>query len=152
MDDADIANNDVVVAPRLQRIPGSSKGHRKARERRQGTGRLRLPHPRVGRPGLLPTGLAVLAVLLAAAAVFLGWSLHNDSDAAAQRGAARTLTEVLIRRLPARQMVEIAQTLNNRTITVKSWGTGGAGRKSGLRALVRRPGPGLGSGAVSNDE
>jgi Mce-associated membrane protein len=46
-----------------------------------------MARPRMGRPGLLPTGLAVLAILLAAAAVFLGWSLHNDSDAAAQRGA-----------------------------------------------------------------
>lgn len=76
MDHADIANNDVAVAPRLHKTSRKNP-RRKERERR-------VPK---GRPSLLVVGLAVLAVLLAGGAGFLGWSVHNNSDATAQRAA-----------------------------------------------------------------
>lgn len=77
-----MANNDVAVAPRLQKVPGK-RGRRSAGERPVSRTRGR----RLGRPAPLTAGLAVLAVVLAAAAGFLGWSMHNNSDAAAQRAA-----------------------------------------------------------------
>lgn len=88
-----MANNDVAVAPRLQRDPGGGYGHRRARKHRFDVRRLRLRVPRPGRPRPLPAGLAALAVLLAAACAFFGWSLHNDSDAAAQRAAIITAAQ-----------------------------------------------------------
>ena len=93
LDDADIANNDVAVAPRLQKVPGK-KPHRRPRDRRSGPPRGSRPAPRqtrprrrIGRPSVLTASLAVVAILLAAAAIFFGWSMHNDSAAAAQRKA-----------------------------------------------------------------
>jgi Mce-associated membrane protein len=82
LDDADMANNDVAVAPRLQRVPGK-KDHRKTRERGL----------RVGRPSYPVASLTLLAVLLAAAAGYLGWSLHNDSEATAERASILTAAQ-----------------------------------------------------------
>jgi Mce-associated membrane protein len=81
-----MANNDVAVAPRLQRVPGK-KAHRKER------GKTRERGLRVGRPSYPVAGLTVLAVLLAAAAVYLGWSLHNDSEATAERASVLTAAQ-----------------------------------------------------------
>ena len=93
LDDAHIANNDVAVAPRLQKVPGK-KTHRKARDRRSSPPRGPRPEPRarrprlrVGRPSVLTASLAVVAIVLAAASIFFGWSMHNNSAAAAQRKA-----------------------------------------------------------------
>jgi Mce-associated membrane protein len=41
----------------------------------------------LGRPSVLTAILTVVAVALAAAAIFFGWSMHNDSAAAQQRKA-----------------------------------------------------------------
>ena len=81
-----MANNDVAVAPRLQRVPGK-KAHRKERRKTRERGL------RVGRPSYPVAGLTVLAVLLAAAAVYLGWSLHNDSEATAERASVLTAAQ-----------------------------------------------------------
>lgn len=90
LDDADIADNDVAIAPRLQKTPGT-KSHRRAREAaRKRRFRLlggRFRPLRIRRPSPLAGGLSALAILLAAATVFLGWSLHNNSDATAQRAS-----------------------------------------------------------------
>lgn len=77
-----MANNDVAVAPRLQKVP-SKKNHRRASE--GGVSRRR--RPRLGRPAPLTAVLAALAILLLAATGFLGWSVHNNSDAATRRAA-----------------------------------------------------------------
>ncbi|HEX6521038.1 MAG TPA: hypothetical protein VF070_13670 [Streptosporangiaceae bacterium] len=81
-----MADNDVAVAPRLQRVP-EKKAHRKERRKTRERGL------RVGRPSFLVAGLTVIAVLLAAAAVYLGWSLHNDSEATAQRASILTAAQ-----------------------------------------------------------
>jgi Mce-associated membrane protein len=81
-----MANNDVAVAPRLQRVPGK-KDHRKARRKTRERGL------RVGRPSYPVAGLTLLAVLLAAACGYLGWSLHNDSEATAERASILTAAQ-----------------------------------------------------------
>src|SRR5215475_5780536 len=81
-----MANNDVAVAPRLQKVPGK-KDHRKAR-RKAGERGLRL-----GRPSYPVAGLTLLAVLLIVASGYLGWSLHNDSEATAERASVLTAAQ-----------------------------------------------------------
>ena len=81
-----MTNNDVAVAPRLQRVPGK-KDHKKAR-RKTRERRLRL-----GRPSYPVAGLTLLAVLLVAASGYLGWSLHNDSEATAERASILTAAQ-----------------------------------------------------------
>lgn len=81
-----MANNDVAVAPRLQRVPGK-KDHRKTRRK------TRERWLRVGRPSYPVAGLTLLAVLLAAASGYLGWSLHNDSEATAERASILTAAQ-----------------------------------------------------------
>lgn len=76
MDDASRADNDIAVTSRPPGAPGRTS-HRKAR-RRWGSG---------GRPAFLTGGLAAVAVVLAAGAGWLGWTVNNNSDAGAQRTA-----------------------------------------------------------------
>lgn len=90
-----MANHDVAVAPRLQKVPGK-RGHRRAPQQRVSRPQQRVPRPRrlsLGRPGPLPAGLGALAVLLAAASIFLGWSIYNNSEAASQRAAILTAAQ-----------------------------------------------------------
>lgn len=76
MDDADTAESDVAAEPRPDEASGK-RFRRKQRERKASG----------GRPALVVVGLWVLIAALVTGAGFLGWSIHNNSDANAQRTA-----------------------------------------------------------------